>query len=72
MSVIYRHRAIYVVVDTNVWYWIGTHEDYNGFLEACSAAFRLILAAHDAALLLRLPPNNHPSLLVDLEFRISN
>lgn len=28
----YRYRAIYVVDgDTNVWYWIGTHEDYNIF-----------------------------------------
>jgi hypothetical protein len=27
-----RYRAIYVVDgDTNVWYWIGSHEDYNNF-----------------------------------------
>jgi len=32
VSVTYRYRAIYVVDgDTNVWYWIGTHEDYNNF-----------------------------------------
>lgn len=28
----YRYRAIYVVDgDVNVWYWIGSHEDYNNF-----------------------------------------
>jgi len=27
-----RYRAIYVVDgETNVWYWIGSHEDYNIF-----------------------------------------
>jgi hypothetical protein len=32
VSVTYRYRAIYVVDgDTNVWYWIGTHESYNTF-----------------------------------------
>ena len=32
VSVTYRIRAIYVVDgDTNVWYWIGTHEAYNVF-----------------------------------------
>ena len=32
VTVTYRYRAIYVVDgDTNVWYWIGTHEDYNSF-----------------------------------------
>ena len=32
VSVTYRYRAIYVVEgDTNVWYWIGTHESYNTF-----------------------------------------
>lgn len=33
VSVTYRIRAIYVVDgDTNVWYWIGTHESYNVFI----------------------------------------
>ncbi|MGD9648538.1 MAG: hypothetical protein AB7U73_22700 [Pirellulales bacterium] len=28
-----RYRAIYVVDgSTNVWYWIGSHEDYNNFV----------------------------------------
>ena len=30
-----RYRAIYVYdgqTDTNVWYWIGSHEDYNNFV----------------------------------------
>jgi hypothetical protein len=28
-----RYRAIYVVDgDTNVWYWCGSHEDYNNFV----------------------------------------
>lgn len=28
-----RYRAIYVQDgDTNVWYWIGSHEDYNNFI----------------------------------------
>ncbi len=32
VSVTFRYRAIYVVDgDTNVWYWIGSHEDYNIF-----------------------------------------
>ena len=32
VTVTYRYRAIYVVDgDANVWYWIGTHEDYNNF-----------------------------------------
>ena len=32
ISVSHRYRAIYVVdEDTNVWYWIGSHEDYNVF-----------------------------------------
>ena len=32
VSVTYRYRAIYVVDgNTNVWYWIGTHESYNTF-----------------------------------------
>jgi hypothetical protein len=30
-----RYRAIYVVDDNvNVWYWIGSHEDYNNFTGA--------------------------------------
>ncbi|HEY1600722.1 MAG TPA: hypothetical protein VGG64_14025 [Pirellulales bacterium] len=33
ISVTYRYRAIYVVDGpTNVWYWIGSHEDYNNFV----------------------------------------
>ncbi len=32
VSITQRYRAIYVVDgDTNVWYWIGSHEDYNNF-----------------------------------------
>ena len=32
VSVTIRYRAIYIVDgDTNVWYWIGSHEDYNSF-----------------------------------------
>ena len=32
VAVTRRYRAIYVVDDdTNVWYWIGSHEDYNNF-----------------------------------------
>jgi len=32
VSITRRYRAIYVVDgDTNVWYWIGTHEAYNSF-----------------------------------------
>jgi hypothetical protein len=33
VSVTFRYRALYVEDgDTNVWYWIGTHEDYNDFI----------------------------------------
>jgi hypothetical protein len=35
VSVTHRFRAIYVPdrqSDTNVWYWIGSHEDYNNFV----------------------------------------
>jgi mRNA-degrading endonuclease RelE of RelBE toxin-antitoxin system len=29
----YRYRALYVEMDdVNLWYWIGSHEDYNDFL----------------------------------------
>lgn len=32
VSITLRYRAIYVADgDTNVWYWIGSHEDYNVF-----------------------------------------
>ncbi len=32
VSITLCYRAIYVVDgDTNVWYWIGSHEDYNIF-----------------------------------------
>jgi hypothetical protein len=32
VSVTYRIRAIFTIDgDTNVWYWIGTHEAYNSF-----------------------------------------
>jgi hypothetical protein len=32
VSITQRYRAIYVIDgDTNVWYWIGSHEDYNNF-----------------------------------------
>jgi len=32
VSVTRRYRAIYVVDgNTNVWYWIGSHESYNNF-----------------------------------------
>lgn len=32
VSVTLRYRAIYVVDDgVNIWYWIGSHEDYNSF-----------------------------------------
>ena len=34
VSITQRYRAIYVVDEpsnTNVWYWIGSHEDYNSF-----------------------------------------
>jgi hypothetical protein len=33
VTVCLTYRAIYVVDgDTNVWYWIGTHNDYNSFI----------------------------------------
>ncbi len=33
VSVTLKYRAIYVVEGrTNVWYWIGSHEDYNNFV----------------------------------------
>ncbi len=35
VAVTYRYRAIYVpdlTTNTNVWYWIGSHEDYNNFV----------------------------------------
>jgi hypothetical protein len=33
VSVTLRYRAIYVIDgDTNVWYWIGSHSDYNRFV----------------------------------------
>lgn len=33
VSITRRYRAIYVTEgDTNVWYWIGSHEDYNNFV----------------------------------------
>lgn len=33
VSITLRYRAIYVVDgQTNVWYWIGSHEDYNNFV----------------------------------------
>ncbi len=35
VSITYRYRAIYVVdhqTNTNVWYWVGSHEDYNNFV----------------------------------------
>lgn len=32
VSISNRYRAIYVVDGgTNVWYWVGSHEDYNTF-----------------------------------------
>ena len=32
VSVTIRYRAIYTIDDdTNVWYWIGSHEGYNNF-----------------------------------------
>ena len=31
--VTYRYRALYMEDgDANVWYWIGSHEDYNDFI----------------------------------------
>ncbi len=33
VSVTLRYRAVYVTDGpTNVWYWIGSHEDYNNFV----------------------------------------
>jgi hypothetical protein len=33
VSITRRYRAIYVTDGpTNVWYWIGSHEDYNNFV----------------------------------------
>ena len=33
VSVTRRYRAIYVTDgESNVWYWIGSHEDYNDFV----------------------------------------
>ena len=33
VSVTRRYRAIYTIDgDTYVWYWIGSHEDYNDFI----------------------------------------
>ncbi len=33
VSISAQYRAIYVVDgDTNVWYWIGSHSDYNHFV----------------------------------------
>ena len=33
VSISIQYRAIYVVVDgKNVWYWIGTHAEYDRFL----------------------------------------
>jgi len=33
VSITRRYRAIYVTEGpTNVWYWIGSHEDYNNFV----------------------------------------
>ena len=33
VAVTARYRAIYVTEGpTNVWYWIGSHEDYNNFV----------------------------------------
>lgn len=30
VSINYHYRALYVVEgDTNVWYWVGSHSDYN-------------------------------------------
>jgi hypothetical protein len=32
VAITQRYRAIYVVdADVNVWYWVGSHEDYNNF-----------------------------------------
>jgi hypothetical protein len=33
VSITMKYRALYVVEgDTNVWYWIGTHNDYENFI----------------------------------------
>jgi hypothetical protein len=33
VSITLRYRAIYTKDgDTNVWYWIGSHSDYNAFI----------------------------------------
>jgi mRNA-degrading endonuclease YafQ of YafQ-DinJ toxin-antitoxin module len=33
VSITMKYRAIYAVDDdTNVWYWIGTHNDYENFI----------------------------------------
>ena len=33
ISVTHRYRALYVTDGpTHVWYWIGSHEDYNNFI----------------------------------------
>lgn len=33
VSITRKYRAIYVTDGpTNVWYWIGSHEDYNNFV----------------------------------------
>lgn len=33
VSVTMKYRAVYVVDgNTNVWYWIGTHNDYENFI----------------------------------------
>jgi hypothetical protein len=33
VTITMQYRAIYVVDDdTNVWYWIGSHTDYNNFI----------------------------------------
>ena len=35
VSVTRRYRALFVVEgNTNIWYWIGSHEDYNNFTGA--------------------------------------
>ncbi|GAB4139497.1 MAG: hypothetical protein Tsb009_08470 [Planctomycetaceae bacterium] len=32
VSITMRYRAIFVIDDdTNVWYWVGSHTDYNKF-----------------------------------------
>ena len=35
VSITMAYRAIFIPVDgVNVWYWIGTHADYNDFVDA--------------------------------------